>query len=218
MRQDTATKIRILLLDDHALFREGLSRLLEAEPDLSMVAACADVQSAVDVLASRQVDLVLLDFDLGNESSRDFLERANNAGFKGSILVVTAGVTEAEAVELIQRGVQGIIRKHSPPALLGEIMRKVAAGETWFEPCYLRALVDSALHPHERDPGMRFTERERQVLHGVFEGLTNKELADRLRVSEGAVKGVLQQLFHKTGVRTRSQLVRVALEQHADKL
>jgi DNA-binding NarL/FixJ family response regulator len=209
--------IRLLLVDDHALFREGLFRLLENEPDFVVVAKCATARDALQVFNRVSPDIVLLDFDLGTERAQDFITDSRQAGFIGSVLIVTAGVSDEEAVQLIQSGVAGIFHKHNPPELLCDSIRHVAAGEVWLERNYLKPLfqkVDSARQDHQD----YLTEKERQVLRCVFEGFANKQIAARLQISETSVKGILQQLFHKAGVRTRSQLVRVALERYRDQL
>jgi DNA-binding NarL/FixJ family response regulator len=205
-------KIRILLVDDHTLFREGLTRLLQSEPDLEMAAHCGSVHEAIEILRKKPVDLVLLDFDLGNEDAFRFIERARQTGLEGRVLMVTAGMTDAECVQALGLGVGGIFLKRSSPSLLTEVIRRVSAGETWLDQSSVRALIDAAKQPGSPRQAGRFTDREGEVLQGVFEGLTNKEIGARIGVSESSVKAALQQLFQKTGVRTRSQLVRIALE------
>jgi DNA-binding NarL/FixJ family response regulator len=206
-------KVRILLLDDHALFREGLSRLLEGEPDLEMTACCASVEDASQALLQKPIDLVLLDYDLGKERGFEFITDARQGGFKGRFLMVTAGMSDAESAKALDLGVRGIFPKHSPPALLTQAIHKVMAGETWLDENAIQALVRLSKHQQSAGQTKRFTERESQVLRGVFEGLSNKEIGARLTISESSVKAALQQLFQKTGVRTRSQLVRIALEE-----
>lgn len=205
--------IRLLLLDDHTLFRESLSRLLDAEADFEMVADCSSVEQAIDVLRTKPVDLVLLDYDLGPQRAPDFLERSRPLGLSLRILMVTAGITPSESVQILNDGASGIFLKHSSPAVLAEAIRRVHAGETWIDQRALRDIVHVASQPEGRPASKDFNERERAVLRGVFEGLSNKEIGTRLDLSESSVKAALQQLFHKTGVRTRSQLVRIALEQ-----
>jgi two-component system nitrate/nitrite response regulator NarL len=208
------TPIRILLIDDHALFREGLARLLGAEPDCEVVAHCASVAEALAVLAATRVDLVLLDVDLGNERGFDFLSKARRNGFEGHVLVVTAGLTENEAALLIAQGAAGIFLKKDSTQLLAEGIRTVVGGRAWIDRRYLTSLFGAGPHLPETERA-KLTVREQQVLRGVLDGLANKQIASRLEVSESAVKAVLQQMFHKTGVRTRSQLVRVALERYS---
>jgi DNA-binding NarL/FixJ family response regulator len=207
-------KIRILLLDDHSLFREGLARLLEGEPDLEMAACCASVGEATEALRRKPIDLVLLDYDLGKERGFEFLTQARQGGFQGRFLMVTAGMSDAESVQALDLGVSGIFPKHSSPVVLTQAIRKVMGGEIWLDENTIQALVRASKHPEGMDQTKPFTERETQVLQGVFEGLSNKEIGARLNISESSVKAALQQLFQKTGVRTRSQLVRIALEEH----
>jgi two-component system, NarL family, nitrate/nitrite response regulator NarL len=199
------TKYRILIIDDHALFRESVSRLIAAEPDCDVVAHCASIDEALAILSATPIDLALLDFDLGSEKGTEFVNRARDVGFRGKVLVVTAGISEAEAADLIRQGVSGIFMKHSSAATLSQSIRQVMDGKVWFEQRYLSTAF-------EKVPEGKVTSRERKVLQFILEGLSNKEIGARLDISESAVKASLQQLFHKTGVRTRSQLVRVALD------
>ncbi len=207
----TITKYRILIIDDHALFRESVSRLIAAEPDCEVVAHCASIDEALKILSAVPIDLALLDFDLGSQKGTEFVNRARAAGFSGKVLVVTAGVSEVEASELIRQGVAGIFMKHSSAASLTQSIRQVMDGKVWFEQRYLATAF-------EKVPEKKITTREKRVLQFILEGLTNKEIGVRLDISESAVKASLQQLFHKTGVRTRSQLVRVALDRHRNLL
>jgi DNA-binding NarL/FixJ family response regulator len=209
-------EIRILLIDDHTLFRESLSRLLEAEPDFRIAATCASVSEALAVLAREHVDVVLLDYDLGDEQGSAFLEEAKRRQFEGRILMVTAGMNDSGTLRAFENGASGVFLKHSPPAQLIEAIHKVTSGDMWLDSRAVRALVAGAHGKHEGEQAAQaLSSRERSVLKGVFEGLSNKEIAAGLQISESSVKAVLQQLFDKTGVRTRSQLVRIAIEQHA---
>src|SRR5216683_1389805 len=164
-----SSKVRVLILDDHALFRESLARLLETEHDLE-VRHCASVSEGVATVAEWPADLVLLDFDLGNEKGSSFIEKAQ-------------------------------------------------AGKVWLQQEYLKKVMEKVTATGNPAPSSKtLTKREGQVLTFVFEGLSNKEIAGRLQVSESSVKASLQQLFEKTGVRTRSQLVRIALEKYKDQI
>ncbi len=209
-------KIRLLLIDDHGLFRESLSRLLQAEPDIDVVGSSPSVDDALQVLSNNPVDLVLLDYDLGDSSAVVFLDAVRTASFTPRILMVTAGMESSETLRVMELGASGIILKHSPPAQLIHAIHRVASGEVWLDSKTLRALLAGS---HDRSaqakPSAAITPRERSVLKGVFEGLTNKEIAQAINLSESSVKATLQQLFDKTGVRTRSQLVRIALERYA---
>ncbi len=165
----------------------------------------------------KDVDVVLLDYDLGHEQGTQFLDRAHSHGFVGRVLMVTAGMNDAVMLRSLENGSHGVFLKHSPPSRLVEAIRKVVAGEVWLDPAVTRSIIAAATGnaaTPRRAQGL--TQREQAVLKGVFEGLTNKEIGAQLAISESSVKAVLQQLFEKTGVRTRSQLVRIALEKHSD--
>lgn len=205
-------RTRLLLLDDHALFRDSLSRLLESEPDFEVVARCGAIGEAMEMLTTNPVDVVLLDFDLGADHGNSFLSEARRAGFAGQVLIVTAGMSESDASLALQRGASGIFLKHNSPITLAQAIRLVVSGGTWLESKLVQSLASKAGRREDSGSRKSLTARERQVLEGIFEGLTNKEIAGRIGVSESAIKATLQQLFEKLNVRTRSQLVRVALE------
>jgi DNA-binding NarL/FixJ family response regulator len=212
---DTET-INLLLLDDHAMFREGLARTLEREPDLRVMAQCESSEEALAHLTN-DVHVVLLDVDLNNERGLAFVEAAKKVSFTGRILVVTAGIGGHEAVRLIQAGVNGIIDKRNSGKTLCDSIRKVIAGEACVEDKYISSLVRSLDRTHNAGYP-KLTERDRSLLRYVLEGLTNREIGVELNISEGAVKASLHHLFEKLNVRTRSQLVKIALEQYQDQL
>jgi DNA-binding NarL/FixJ family response regulator len=203
---------RILLIDDHSLFREAIGRLLSAEPDFEVTGECATVEEGLSHLRGQNADVVLLDINLGLQQGGAFLNLAWEQGFKGKVLVVTAGVSKIEAARLMERGCSGIILKHERPQLLVERIRQVVQ-ET--DDQVLTAPADlGQFDPFGQANKRPFTPRERRILRGVFSGKSNKQIAHDMNISESLVKAVLQQLFAKTGVRTRSQLVRTAIERH----
>jgi len=200
------------LVDDHSLFREGLSRLLASEPDFEIVGGCGTSAEALAVLMNELVDIVLLDFDLGGDHTSQFISSARRQGFDGKILMVTAGMSANESSIAIRLGASGIFLKQNSPATLTKAIRMVVGGEAWVDEKIMRLLAAAVDENHDQGSTKVLTTREQQVIRGVFEGLTNKEIASQLDATESAVKSTLQQLFQKTNVRTRSQLVRVALE------
>lgn len=204
-------RIRLLLLDDHVLFRESLSRLLASEPDFEMVGHCGTSAEALELLRRSPIDVILLDYDLGDEGG-EFIGAARQAGFTGRILMVTAGMSATESSCALKAGASGIFLKHNSPGSLAQAIRLVAGGEMWVDQKVIQQLADGVTQRDERNFRKLLTEREQQVLRGIFEGLTNKEIAGELGVSESAIKATLQQLFQKARVRTRSQLVRIAIE------
>jgi two-component system nitrate/nitrite response regulator NarL len=216
MVQETTEQRTIcaLLVDDHALFRESVSKVLSADSGLN-VDHCASIREALKILARKTYDIVLLDHDLGQERASQFLPAARQVGFEGRVLVVTAWVSEMEARRLLRQGVNGIFVKHGQVTELQEGIRTVMAGGTCLDRSFASMMEDASAAP--QTPPV-FSERQRKVLRFVLEGLSNKEIAWQLQISESYVKAILQSLFQKTGVRTRGQLVRVAVEQYEDQL
>jgi two-component system nitrate/nitrite response regulator NarL len=172
----------------------------------------------VHPLQTIEIDIVLLDLDLGQERGSDFLDRLRSVEFDGNVLLVTADVNDSEVSSLIRKGISGVFMKHGSPALLIQGIRETMEGKALFGQDQLRRALERGEVPSGDQRRSKLTQRERQVLSFVFEGLANKQIADRLQISETAVKASLQQLCTKTGVRARSQLVRVALEQYRDQL
>jgi two-component system, NarL family, nitrate/nitrite response regulator NarL len=207
--------VTILIVDDHALFRESVARLLATEPGFDVTAHCGSIEEALKILRQMSVDIVLLDFDLGERDGTEFMRLAKQQGFAGRVLVVTAGVEDSKVAELIHTGISGIFMKHNSAASLPQGIRAVMSGKVWFDQELLQEAISG---DGKRRAEPTFTQRERQVLSFVFEGLANKQIAEKIGVSESSVKATLQQLFSKTGVHTRSQLVRIALEQYKDQI
>lgn len=200
-------KTRVLLLDDHTIFRQGVARLLNAEPDLELNLHTGVVGEALMLVAAGYVDFVLLDLDLGHERGIDFLVQARQNGFAGPVLVLTAGVCPREEEVLQRYAIAGIIGKDIRVDALAERIREAAGRPAATE-------VSAAESPAVK----QLTDREELVLRLVVEGLENKEVGAELDCTEAAVKGVLQQLFRKTGTRMRSQLVRFALEHYHNRI
>jgi len=201
------------LIDDHALFREAIARLLAAQSDLEVIGEGATVGEGLEIIKTTPVDIVLLDINLGFEQGGAFLNLAKAEGFSGKVLVVTAGVSKLEAGRLLQRGCAGIFLKHERPQLLIEKIRDIMTGADAPQREVANSVL-TALENGDREAQRPLTPRERQVLCGVFNGRTNKEIAHKLGVSESLVKAFVQQLFVKAGVRSRAQLVRAAVERY----
>jgi two-component system, NarL family, nitrate/nitrite response regulator NarL len=203
--------VRILLIEDHVLLRESLARTLAGEADFVIAGQCGSVTEALEIVRAQPIDVVLLDLNLGVEQGGGFLNTCRENGFTGNVLVVTAGVGEREAAWLMRRGCRGIFLKHNPLAGLIARIREIAREDG----------PPAPVEPEEtpaRGGRVTLTARERDVLRCVCEGLASKEIAAKLEISESSVKSYLQQLFHKSGVRTRAQLVRVAIERFWDEL
>jgi two-component system, NarL family, nitrate/nitrite response regulator NarL len=209
--------IRLLIVDDHAMFREGLARMLEREQDLKVVGQCSSSADALTYLSGEEIDIILLDVDLGSERGVDFMLSAKRTGFQGRFLVVTAGISDQEAVQLVEAGVAGILHKQNSTEVLSDTIRQVANGEVCLEKAYLGPLFRSVDRTRTTRPA-RLTERDKAVLRFTLQGLTNREIAIRMELSESAVKASLRHVFSKLNVRTRAQAVKIALEQYRDQL
>ena len=217
MSNSTTETIRVLIIDDHVMFREGLVRMLEREQDLRIVAQYASSSEALGSLQGTEADVVLLDVNLGQERALDFVRAAKEKGFRGRILVVTAGISDQEAVQLVEVGVAGILHKQNSTEVLCNTIRQIVHGEVCLEQAYLAPLFQSVDRLHTIRPA-KLTERDKAVLRFTLQGLTNREIAERMELSEAAVKASLRLVFGKLNVRTRAQAVKIALEQYRDQL
>ncbi|HTY85364.1 MAG TPA: response regulator transcription factor [Silvibacterium sp.] len=208
--------IRVLLVDDHSLFRESLSRLLEADSHFVVVGQCATVSEAIASFAEASVDIVLLDYDLGEEQGSRLLPELKRHLGEAKVLMVTAGMSDAATFQAMEAGASGIFLKHSSLNQLVSAIERIAEGEIWIDTVAARSLFGGKSTWRDRFERSRpLTARQSEVLRGILDGLTNKEIAWNLKVSESSVKAVIQELFHKAGVRTRSQLVRITIERHS---
>ncbi len=220
MSQLSEPPIRILLVDDHTLFREGLRRMLDAEPGMRVCGDFASAAAAENALAGGlPFDVALVDYELAGAGEifadgLDLIAAIRTARPGAHSLVVTAGLELSDLLRAVQELGAGIFLKTEPLAELMLAIRRTARGERWISSGAAMELLSG--RPAQAAPApaghVALTERESAVLRGVLEGLSNKEIGAQLGLSESAVKAVLQKLFEKTGVRSRSQLVRFAIE------
>jgi len=204
------------MVDDHLLFRESLSRLLQADPDFIVAGQVATVGEAVEVCAREPIDLVLLDYDLGDVQGSDLLAELKSRQIRSKVLMVTAGMSDSVTLRVMEAGASGVLLKHSSLDQLISAIRRVAADEIWMDSGAVRSLIAGKTSQQERTRHAQpLTLRQSQVLRGILDGLTNKEIAAKSNSSETSVKATIQELFRKAGVRTRSQLVRIAIENHS---
>ncbi|SEM40362.1 two component transcriptional regulator, LuxR family [Pseudoxanthomonas sp. GM95] len=204
--------VRLYLLDDHTLFREGLRRLLDADPRFDVVGQSGVLAEALAQIATLAPDVVILDYDLGDATALDYMRQRATQPAGVATLVVTAGVSERDALELIRLGVSGLCRKDVSTDALIDSIDAVAMGRVLIEQRYLQSLVASSA----RQDRASFTDKEREVLKGLLRGQPNKQIARELGSSESAIKATFQQLFNKLDVRSRSQLVMVILQDYRD--
>jgi DNA-binding NarL/FixJ family response regulator len=210
------TPIRLLLLDVHGLFRASLSRFLASEPGFEIAGECGTFAEALEVLTGSAVDIVLLDLDLGSECGNEFISAASHSGYRGRFLLVAGAIEARSAAMALKLGASSIFLKSEAPERLVHAIRLVASGEIWVDPKVIQMLAEQLIDQepqfHDRGSATALKDRERSVLLGILGGLTNKKIGENMGLSESSIKNIVQQLFGKAGVKTRSQLVRVALE------
>ncbi len=214
--QTQENRIRLLLLDDQALFRASLSHLLASQRGVEVVGECGSAAEALEMLSAAPVDVVLLDPDHATEGGDGFMSAARRSGYQGRFLIVAGAADAGDWALAIKLGASGIFLKYEAPDCLVRAITVVANGAAWFDHRIIQLLANRSFDrlPHMDHSNSRnlLSDREQKVLLGILGGLTNRKIADGAGLSEGSVKATVQQLFHKTGVRTRSQLVRAVLE------
>jgi two-component system, NarL family, nitrate/nitrite response regulator NarL len=214
--QTQQRQFRLVLLDDHGLFRSCLGRLLASDPDLEVAGECGTSAEALEFLKSSSVDVVLLDFTFGTEHGNDFITTARHAGYRGRFLIVSATADVRNSAIALKLGASGIFLKSEAPERLLQAIKLVANGGTWVDQSIIQRLAGQLVDRYPRLDDHRSSgpmeDRERNVLQGIMGGLTNRKIGDNIGLSESNVKNVVQRLFGRAGVKRRSQLVRAALE------
>jgi len=208
----TEADIRVLIVDDHALVRDGMARQLTAAGGIQVVGTCGTVREALDLTAEHVPGVVLLDYDLDGETGAAFMAGAKKLELNSPVLVVTGWVSDPELRRLVRLGVMGVITKNEPAETLVRAVRSVARGEPWFDAEEVAAMVRGREQEEFGPLSQQLSVREKIAVRCLLQGLTNKEIGSELGISEASTKAVLQRLFDRAGVRNRSQLVRVALE------
>ncbi len=202
----------VLIADDHPIVRAGLVALVSAAPDLEVVGTAADGAEAVELAAALTPDVVLMDIRMpvlnGDEATARILERRPAT----RVLVLTTYESDDAILSAIGAGASGYLLKASPEAELVAGIRAVAAGETALAPSVTRLLVRQATQSREEPESPSLTPRERDVLRLVAEGLSNREIGERLFLSEATVKTHLLRMFTKLDVRDRTRAVIRAME------
>lgn len=197
-------RTRILLVEEDILLRETLGLLLATEADLTIAAQCATQAEAMEAFSRMPVDLVLIEAGQASGDANEFVTRARAAGYQGKFLLMTSGFSRQSSVKSLQLGVSGILLKSRGLAGMLRAIRLVASGEAWMD----RDMIEVLASPTDES----LTGREQQVLHGVLDGFTNKMIAERMGVKEATVKAVLRRMYRRSGVESRAQLIRAALE------
>src|SRR6266850_5298466 len=218
-------KIRIVVADDHPIFRDGLCRLLALEDDFEVVAQAQDGRQVLDVLQQYEPDILLLDLKMPGLDGLATLQRLQIAKNKTRVIVLTASDDKNEFVQAMKLGTSGIVLKQTATELLIKSIRKVHAGEIWLDSHTTAAVIrqfvasdeppvpppSSAPRERERSP---LSQREREIVALVAQGFKNKEMAEKMFISEQTVKNHLHNIFDKLGVSDRLELALYAIHKN----
>jgi two-component system nitrate/nitrite response regulator NarL len=213
--------VRIVIADDHPIFRDGLRRLLEAEPGLTVMGEASDGAEAVKMARQLKPDILLLDLAMpkhpGLEALRELSVGTNAAPVR--VILLTAAAEKGQIVEALQLGARGVVLKDSATQLLLKAIHTVMSGEYWVGResvsnlvQYLRTLMQSS-SDEARQRKFGLTPRELEIVSAVVAGYSNKEIAEYFKISEDTVKHNLSNIFDKLGVSTRLELALFAVNQ-----
>src|SRR6266568_2361658 len=213
--------IRIVIADDHPIFRDGLRRLLEAEPDLKVIGEACDGSEAVKMARQLRPDIMLLDLAMprmpGLEALRELSTGSNSNAVR--VILLTAAAEKKQIVEALQLGARGVVLKDSATQLLLKSIHAVMSGEYWVGRDsvsnlvqYLRNLMQSSSE-ESKQKKFGLTPRELEIVSAVVAGYANREIAEYFKISEDTVKHHLSNIFDKLGVSTRLELALFAVNQ-----
>ncbi|MBV9342651.1 MAG: response regulator transcription factor [Acidobacteria bacterium] len=210
--------VRIIIADDHPIFRDGLRRLLESEHDFAVVAEASDGVEAVTLVRKLKPEVLLLDLAMPRRHGLEALREMSSGSMPVRVILLTAAAEKSQIVEALQLGARGVVMKDSATQILLRSIRAVMNGEFWVGResvsdlvDYLRSLMDSS-GPRARQ-AYGLTKRELQIVSAVVAGYANKEIAEYFKISEDTVKHHLSNIFDKLGVSTRLELALFAVNQ-----
>jgi len=211
-------KIRILVADDHPIFRDGLRKLLEAEPDFCVIGEASDGQEAVKLAHELKPDVLLLDLAMPRQPGLDALRELTAASTPVRTILLTVAIEKAQLVEALQLGARGVVLKETSTELLLKSIRSVVAGQYWVGReavtdlvRVLRDLIPAA-GEEAKKKAFGLTPRELEVVSAIVLGYTNKDIARKFTISEDTVKHHLTNIFDKVGVSNRLELALFSIE------
>jgi two-component system, NarL family, nitrate/nitrite response regulator NarL len=220
MENKRSQNIRIVIADDHPIFRDGLRRLLEAEPGLKVIGEASDGNDAVKLARQLKPDVMLLDLAMPRQPGLEALRDLSIGGANGvKVILLTAAAEKHQIVEALQLGARGVVLKDSATQLLLKSIHTVMAGEYWVGREAVSNLVQylrtqmQASHEESRQKKFGLTPRELEIVSAVVAGYSNKEIAEYFKISEDTVKHHLSNIFDKLGVSTRLELALFAVNQ-----
>jgi DNA-binding NarL/FixJ family response regulator len=211
--------VRILIADDHPIFRDGLKRLLEAERNFKVVGEACDGVEAVTLVHQLRPEILLLDLAMPRRPGLEALRELSAETITARVILLTAAAEKEQIVEALQLGARGVVLKDSATQILLKAIRAVMNGEYWVGResvsnlvQYLRGLIDSS-NIASRQKRYGLTPRELEIISAVVAGYANKEIAEHFKISEDTVKHHLSNVFDKLGVSTRLELALFAVNQ-----
>jgi DNA-binding NarL/FixJ family response regulator len=201
---------RLLLVEDHASFRQTLALVFDQEPDFEVVAQAGTVAEARLVMADRETDLAVVDLSLPDGEGVELIEDLRETNPHFAALVLTASLDRAEHARAVEAGAAGVLHKSAEVDEILDSTRRLAAGETLFSPEELVELLRLAGQSREEEREARvsieqLTRREREVLLALSEGLSNKQIAERLHMSVDTERTHMMNILNKLGVHSRLQ-------------
>ncbi|MCL4524508.1 MAG: response regulator transcription factor [Acidobacteria bacterium] len=206
--------IRILMADDHAIFRDGLRKLLDAEDDITIVGEAATGTQCIQLLGKLRPDILLLDLRMPDKDGLAVLEEVNFDSLPTRVIVLTATEDDREVVRAVRMGARGIVLKDSATDLLIKSIRTVYSGEIWLDKKktsdVIEAFKKSAESGPRRDKPL-LSDREKEIVGLVAQGFRNREIGEKLFISEQTVKNHLHNIFDKLGVSDRLELALYSL-------
>lgn len=222
MASASASVTTILIVDDHAMFREALRTLLETDPSLRVVGEAGDGREAIRLAGELRPDLILLDLRMPGTSGLQALREIACITPSIRTLLLTAELGESDAVEALRLGAKGVVMKESLPEVLFESIRAVMAGQYWVGRDCVADLIRTVRERRAqseletRDPSLGLTARERQVVAAIVVGCTNADIAEKFAISSKTVKHHLTKVFDKLGVSNRLELALFAVRRRFD--
>ncbi len=212
--KDRVKKIRILIADDHPIFRDGLRKLLSLEEDFQVIGEAEDGKQAVDMVLKLQPDVLLLDLKMPGTSGIGTLELLGDKAKATRVIILTASEDEAAVLQAMRMGTAGIVLKQTATEMLIKSIRKVNDGEIWLDSRMTTAVMKEFSQPapaREQGAKLSISVREREVVTLVCQGFRNKEIAEKMFISEQTVKNHLHNIFDKLGVSDRLELALYAI-------
>ena len=207
---DQGQQIRIIVADDHTIFRDSLCKMLALERDFEIVAQAGNGHEVVELCAAQDPDIVLLDLRMPGLDGLEALRQLHSKKSRAKVIVLTAVDDEDMYVKAIRYGACGVVVKQTATALLIKSIRKVHEGEIWLDSkttaAVIRAFTAAREAPSVDRHPLPLSNREGEIAALVVQGFLNKEIAERLFISEQTVKNHLHNIFEKLGVSTRLEL------------